>query len=202
MGSIWLSKKSLLYFGGAAIILLGGLIVVLSPHNYILYSLGESRHQPWEMYDKSGFYPELEISISVRPINTTIVEIDLLIMNNATSEITAVNMSIGPEYQIGPTTQTLIGPQSVIYEYSTTIDLGPGNYTVWIEKLDGAALTDLGLNQASDANLWIGIGGGMNFLGIVMIVAGYFVKGTFLPSDTDTIVEWGYEESSPDQQLT
>ncbi len=199
MGSIWFSKKAFLYFGGAAIILLGGFIVIVSPHNYILYPMSESLHKPWSMNNKSGFYPQLEISISVRPVNATIVELDLVIMDNSTTELTTVNMTIGPEYQIGSTTQTLIGPQSVIYEYSTDIDLPFGNYTVWFDKIEGASILDLGLKQESDYRIWIGIGGFMNFLGIAMIIGGYLMKGTFLPSDTDTIVDWGYDEKQENQ---
>ncbi|TFG34440.1 hypothetical protein EU527_03235 [Candidatus Thorarchaeota archaeon] len=199
MGSIWLSKKSFLYFGGAAIIILGGIIVVLSPYHYIYYSMNESLHKPWEMYDNSGYYPHLEISVSLRPTNVTIVELDLFIQENATAELTSVNMTLGPEHQIGPTTQTLIGPQSVIYEYSVTIDLDIGNYTVWFERIEGASTVDLGLNQASDSRLWIVTGGSMNIIGVVMIIIGYLIPGTFLPSDSDTIIEWGYEEKPNDE---
>jgi hypothetical protein len=34
----------------------------------------------------------------------------------------------------------------------------------------------------------------MNIIGLVMGIGGYFVAGTFLPTDSDTIVEWGYDE--------
>jgi len=199
MGSIWLSKKAFLYFGGAAILLLGGVVVIMSPYHYIMYSMSENIHKPWSVYDKSGYYPQVEVFVSVRPINVTIVNLDLVIMNNSTSEITTVNMTIGPEYQIGPTTQTLIGPHSVIYEYTTDVDLPAGNYTVWFDRIEGASILDLGLNQASDSRLWVGIGGFMNFFGLGMIIVGYFVKGTFLPSDVDTIVDWGYDENQSNQ---
>jgi hypothetical protein len=200
MGSIWFSKKAFLYFGGAAIIILGGIIVVLSPYHYINYNVVPYLHKPWTMYDKPGYYERLDISISVRPVNTTIVELDLFILDNSSMEIIMVNMSIGPEYQIGPTTNTLIGPQSVIYEYDTRIDLDAGNYTVWFEKVEGASSIDLGLDQASDSRLWIVSGGTLNIVGVGMIILGYLVKGSLLPSDTDTIVEWGYEEKSDSSQ--
>ena len=199
MGSILFSKKAFLYFGGAAVILLGGIIVIFSPYHFIYYSMSENIHKPWSMYDQSGYYPNLEVSISVRPTNATVVELDLVIMNNSTSEMTTVNMTIGPEYQIGPTTQTLIGPQSVIYEYSTNVDLSAGNYTVWFDRIEGASILDLGLNQASDSRLWIVSGGSLNFLGLAMIIGGYFIKGTLLPSDSDTIVDWGYDENQTNQ---
>lgn len=187
MGSIWFSKKSFLYFGGVAIILLGGMIVVMSPYHYINYNIAENVQRPWEIYDASGYYTQVEISVSLRPSNTTYVFLDLVIMDNVTLETTFLNMTIGPEHQ-------LVGPDATIYEYSEIIDLPIGNYTVFFDRIDGAGSIDFGLNQISDSRLWIVIGGSMNILGIFMGIAGYFVAGTFLPSDTDTIVAWGYDE--------
>jgi hypothetical protein len=46
----------------------------------------------------------------------------------------------------------------------------------------------------SDSRIFITIGGSMNILGLVMVIAGYFVAGTFLPTDSDTIVEWGFDK--------
>ncbi len=192
MGSIWFSKKSFLYFGGVAIILIGGLIVISSPYHYINYNISENVQRPWEVYDASGYYPQVEISVSLRPSNTSFVFLDLVIMDNDTMETTFLNMTIGPEHQ-------LIGPDSIIYEYSEIIDLPIGNYTVYFDRIDGAGSIDFGLNQISDSRIWIVTGGSMNILGIIMGIAGYFVPGTFLPSDTDTIVEWGYDEQESNQ---
>lgn len=192
MGSIWFSKKSFLYFGGVAIILLGGMIVVMSPYHYINYNIAENVQKPWEVYDVSGYYPQVEISVSLRPSNATYVFLDLVIIDNVTLETTFLNMTIGPEHQ-------LVGPDTIIYEYSEIIDLPIGNYTVFFDRIDGAGSIDFGLNQISDSRLWIVIGGSMNILGIFMGIAGYFVTGTFLPSDTDTIVEWGYDEEESTQ---
>ncbi len=192
MGSIWFSKKSFLYFGGVAIILIGGLIVISSPYHYINYNISENVQRPWEVYDASGYYPQVEISVSLRPSNTSFVFLDLVIMDNDTMETTFLNMTIGPEHQ-------LIGPDSIIYEYSEIIDLPVGNYTVFFDRIDGAGSIDFGLNQISDSRIWIVTGGSMNILGIIMGIAGYFVPGTFLPSDTDTIVEWGYDEQESNQ---
>jgi hypothetical protein len=50
----------------------------------------------------------------------------------------------------------------------------------------------------SDSRLWITVGGSMNIIGLAMGIAGYFVRGTFLPSDSDTIVEWGYDDIGKD----
>ncbi len=192
MGSIWFSKKSFLYFGGVAIILIGGMIVVMSPYHYINYNIGENNRRPWEMYDAAGYYPQVEISVSLRPSNTTYVYLDLVIENNNTLETTSLNWTIGPEHQ-------LIGPDVTIYEYSEIIDLAVGNYTVYFDRIDGAGNIDFGLNQISDSRIWIVTGGSMNILGIFMGIAGYLVPGTFLPSDTDTIIEWGYDEQESNQ---
>ncbi len=192
MRSIWFSKKSFLYFGGVAIILLGGMIVVMSPYHYINYNISENVQRPWEVYDASGYYPQVEISVSLRPSNTTHVFLDLVIMDNDTLETTFLNMTIGPEHQ-------LQGPDTIIYEYSEIIDLPIGNYTVFFDKIDGAGNIDFGLNQISDSRFWIVTGGSMNILGIFMGIAGYLVAGTFLPSDTDRIIEWGYDEQDSDQ---
>ena len=192
MGSIWFSKKSFLYFGGVAIILLGGLLVVMSPYHYINYNISVNNERPWEVYDASGYYPQVEISVSLRPSNTTYVYLDLVIMDNSTLETTCLNLTIGPEHQ-------LEGPDTTIYEYSEIIDLPVGNYTVKFDRVDGAGSIDLGLNQISDSRFWIVTGGSMNILGIIMGISGYFVSGTFLPSDTDTIIEWGYDEQESNQ---
>ena len=181
------SKKAFLYFGGLAIILIGGIVVVSSPYHYINYSVSENIRRPWTMYDASGYYPQLEISISIRPGNATIVQLDLVIEDNSTMENIFVNMTLGPEHQ-------LQGPDAVIYEYSEIIDLSIGNYTVYFDNTEGVGSIDLGLNQMSDSRLWIVAGGTMNIIGIIMGILGYLVPGSFLPSDSDTIVEWGYDE--------
>jgi len=192
MGSIWFSKKSFFYFGGLAVILIGGMIVVISPYHYINYSVSENQTRPWTIYDAPGYYPQLQISISVRPANATIVQLDLVILENSTSDTRFVNMTLGPENQV-------VGPDFILYEYSEIIDLPVGNYTVYFDNVEGIGGIDLGLNQISDSRIWIVSGGIMNILGIIMGIAGYFVPGSFLPSDSDTIIEWGYDQEEPEQ---
>jgi len=188
MGSIWLSKKSFLYFGGAAIIILGGLIVITSPYHYINFAVVQNNQRTFEIYDQAFYYPQLEISVSMRPGNQSIIFIDLSFENNVTHEIVTVNMTLTEEHQI-------IGPEnSVFYEYDTIIDIPTGNYTLTVDRVVGTTQIDLGLNQVSDSRLFIMIGGSMNIIGLVMGIGGYCVPGTFFPSDSDTIVSWGYEE--------
>ena len=192
MGSVWFSKKAFLYFGGIAVILIGGLIVVASPYHYINYSVTENVARQWEIYDATGYYPQVEISISIRPHNQTDVILDLAIRNNETLDTIFLNMTLTPEDQV-------VGPDFILYEYAEIIDLAIGNYTVFFDNVDGVGSVDLGLNQISDSRVWIVTGGSMNILGIIMGILGYLVPGTFLPTDSDTIVEWGYDEQDSDQ---
>ncbi len=188
MGSIWFSKKSFLYFGGAIVILLGGLIVVLAPYHYVNFSVMQDDQRTFEVYDEPNYYPHIEISISLRPGNQTIIYLDISIANNETLEVTVVNMTLTEENQI-------MGPEeSIFYEESVLVDIDPGNYTLTIDRVAGATLFDFGLNQVSDSRLFIVIGGSLNILGIIMVIGGYCLPGTLLPSDSDTIISWGYEE--------
>ena len=192
MGSVWFSKKAFLYFGGVAVILIGGFIVIASPYHYINYSVSENVQRPWIQYDESGYYPQVEISVSVRPANATSVILDLALYDNDTLQTQFVNFTLGPEHQV-------IGPDVIIYEYAEIVDLAVGNYTVYFANVDGVGNVDLGLNQVSDSRFWIVTGGMMNIIGIVMGILGYLVPGSFLPTDSDTIVEWGYDEEESQQ---
>ena len=187
MGSIWLSKKAFLYFGGAAIILIGGAIVLIAPYNYINFALVENQQRTFEIKDEQGHYPQLEISISVRPANVSLVELGIVIEDNITLDTTIVNFTLNESNLIQ-------NPDTVVYEDRQSMDLPYGNYTITLDTVEGAGLVDVGFKQATDSRLFIFIGGFMNVLGAMMAIGGYFVAGTFLPTDTDTIVEWGYDE--------
>ena len=187
MGSVWLSKKAFLYFGGALIILLGGAIVYFAPYHYLNFSMGEGSQRTWDQWDSSGYYPRIEVSVSCRPGNESVVQIDVMFQENVTLATTIVNLTLTPEDRV-------IGPEQIIYEKAVTVDLVAGNYTVTVVNLEGLGQTDLGLKQISDNRLWIVTGGSMNILGVIMGIAGYLVPGSFLPTDSDMIVEWGYDE--------
>ena len=193
MGSVWFSKKAFLYFGGIAVILIGGLIVIQAPYNFRSYAVSENVRRSWTQIDASGYYPQVEVSVSLRPSNQTDIYLDLVILNNDTQDMKFLNMTLGPEHQ-------LQGPEAVIYEYSETIDLPIGNYSVYFDNVVGTGSIDLGMNQASDSRIWIVVGGSMNIFGVFMGIAGYLVPGSFLPSDSDTIVEWGYDEDKESDQ--
>jgi hypothetical protein len=188
MGSIWLSKKSFLYFGGAAILLLGGLIVVLAPYHYVNFSVTQDEYRTFEIYDQANYYPQLEISVSLRAGNQSTIFIDLSIVNNVTLVTIPVNLTLTEENQ-------KTGPGNIIlYEDSVTIDIAAGNYTIYVDRILGVSTMDLGFNQVSDSRLFIIVGGSMNIFGIILISGGYCIPGSFLPTDSETIISWGYED--------
>ena len=187
MGSIWFSKKALLYFGGAAVIILGGAIVLMAPYHYVNYIVNEDTSRPFSIWDEQGYYPQLEISVSTRLGNMSTIELGIVLVENVTLETYIVNITLTEDDLIET-------PDVSFYEVSTIIDLPVGNYTITLDKALGASQIDLGLRQESDSRTFILIGGSMNILGLVMGISGYFVAGTFLPTDSDTIVEWGFDK--------
>jgi len=193
MGSVWLSKKAFLYFGGAAIILIGGAIVLMAPYHYVNYAVTEHEQRPFEIWDLDGYYPQLEIAVGLRVINSTIVNIDFVFYNNATAEVLVANMTLDEDNLVET-------PDTTLLQGSITIDIPPGNYTITVDRIAGAGMIDLGFNQLSDSRLFIVAGGAMNIIGLVMAISGYFVAGSFLPTDTDTIVEWGYENREEEEK--
>jgi hypothetical protein len=187
MGSIWLSKKAFLYFGGAFIILLGGAIVLMAPYHYVNLAVIENDQRTFSIWDSQGYYPQLEVSVSVRPGNSTPIYLDIVFVENMTLDTYTVNFTLTEEHLVET-------PDASFYEASSIVDIDPGNYTLKIDRVQGSTLVDLGLEQVSDSKFYVGIGGSMNIIGLVMGIGGYFVAGTFLPTDSDTIVEWGYDE--------
>ncbi len=187
MGSVWLSKKAFLYFGGAAILLIGGAIVLAAPYHYVNFAVTENQHRTFDIWDKQGYYPQLEVSVSLRPGNSTTVEIGLVLVENTTLDTYIINMTLNQDNIVETLDETF-------YEGVVLADIPVGNYTITIDQIEGAGLIDIGFDQAGDSQLYIFIGGSMNILGLIMGIAGYLVAGTFLPTDSDTIVEWGYDE--------
>ncbi len=193
MGSVWLSKKAFLYFGGAAVILIGAAIVLMAPYHYVNYAVTEHEQRSFEIWDIDGYYPQLEISVALRVINSTTVNIDFIFRNNATADILVANMTLDQDNLVET-------PDVTLLQGSIDIDIPPGNYTITIDRIAGGGMIDLGFNQASDSRLFIVVGGTMNIIGLVMAISGYFVAGTFLPTDADTIVEWGYENREEEEK--
>ena len=188
MGSVWFSKKAFLYFGGAAVILIGGAIVLMAPYHYINFSVMENDARTFNVWDKDGYYPQVEFSVSVRYGNTSDIEIGLVMQENTTLDMILINISLSQDNLVETNSGSFL-------EASIVKDVPYGNYTVVVDQVTGAGLFDLGLNQESDSKLFIGVGGSMNIIGFLMGIGGYFVPGHFLPTDSDTIVEWGYDEN-------
>ncbi len=187
MRSVWFSKKALLYFGGAAIIILGGAIVYSAPYHTLGYIAVAGNRDSFSIWDEARFYPQLEIWVSVRPSNFTLVNVDITIMNNDTFEVHTINMTLTAEDQIPDTNPP-------VYDDTVVIDLDPGNYSFTLDRLEGTGWADIGLTQLSDQRSWIVTGGTMNIVGLIMVVVGFFLPGQMLPTGDESIVAWGYEE--------
>ncbi len=188
MGSPWISKKAFLYFGGAFILLLGGAIVVMAPYHATGYIATIGDADAFEIWDKQGFYPQMEVAITVQPqYSNNTVRTDIRIVANETLETKVINMTLTME-------DALPGVDPVKYEKSVIVDLEPGPYTIFIDRLDGASDMDVGFTQISDARLYIVSGGIMNIFGLIMGATGYCIKGSVIPTGEEAIVDWGYEE--------
>ena len=187
MRSVWFSKKAFLYFGGAFIIILGGAIVYSAPYHAVGYIALAGNRGSFSIWDKDQFYPQLEVWISVRPSNITLVNVDITIMNNDTFDMHTINMTLTTEHQLPDSNPP-------IFENTVIIDLDPGNYTLTLDRLDGTGFADIGLTQLSDMRVWVVTGGTMNIVGLIMAVIGFFLPGQMLPTGDESIVEWGYEE--------
>lgn len=188
MGSPWRSKKAFLYFGGAIVIILGGAIVLSSPYNYIGYRAAETERMDFTLFDRAGYYPQLEISLNVNPFNTTdVVVVDFSVSSNTSLQVYTVNFTLTPLDMV---------PDSnpVVYVARKTIDVPSGNYTVVVDVANGTGTMDIGLTQLSDSRLFIVTGGALNIIGLFMGGAGWFVSGAFLPTGDEMIVDWGYED--------
>ena len=156
------------------------------------FSVSEHDQRTFDIWNKNGYHEKLEVAVSLKPGNSTVINIGLVLTENTTLNTIIINMTLDQDNKVE-------ARDAVFYEGSTIVDIPYGNYTVLVDKLIGVGILDLGLRQISDSKLWIGIGGTMNILGLIMAATGYMVRGTFLPTDSDTIVEWGYEEEDKDE---
>ena len=187
LGNPWLSKKAFLYFGGAFVLLLGGVIVLIAPYHYTGYIVEQGDTDTFEMWSGAGFHPQLEIAVLVRPITNNSVQVDITFTSFASSEVHVVNMTLS-EIDTVPATDQLA------YEKRVIIDLDYGNYSVVVDRIDNASNLDISYTQISDSRNFIVTGGLMNIAGLIMGGIGYCVEGSFIPSGDEAIVDWGYEE--------
>ncbi len=187
MRSVWFSRKAFFYFGGAFIIILGGAIVYSAPYHATGYMALTGRQASFSIWDEDRFYPQLEVWVSVQPSNVTLVSVDIAILNNDTLDVQTINMTLTDEHQIP-------GSNPPVFENTVIINLDPGNYTLTLDRLNGAGIVDIGLTQVSDMRDWVVTGGTMNIVGLIMAVIGYFLPGQIFPTGDESIVEWGYEK--------
>ncbi len=185
MGSPWLSKKAFLYFGGAFILLLGGAIVVMAPYHYTGFIALPGDASAFDMWARPGFYPEMEVSVSVTPDHNGTVSVNLRIVENVTLETHVVNMTLTSVDRV---------PDKSTYEKMTSFPLEAGAYTIYIDSIVGASDVDISFTQVSDSRNFIVAGGIMNIVGLLMGAMGYCVGGSVIPTGNETIVEWGFDE--------
>ncbi|MGY5875123.1 MAG: hypothetical protein RTU30_05215 [Candidatus Thorarchaeota archaeon] len=180
-------KKAFLYFGGAFIIILGGAIILTSPYHAVGYVAFEGEDYTFEIWEGSGFYPELELKVSSRGENVTFAAIHITIMDNYTLETQTLNISLNEDNQ-------LPGSNPPVFENTTFLALEYSAYTISIDRTINVGLLDLGFTQVTDSRNFIVLGGSMNIIGLVMGCSGYCVAGSLIPSGDEAIVKWGFEE--------
>ena len=193
MAERWFKLKAFLYFGGAAIIIIGGTIVVNAPYHYIGFVGRAGDLSSFDIYGQSGYYPQLEIAVSVKAENSSIIAADFVVTNNDTLEVHVVNITLTNNDLVEDT-------DPPVYREAQLVDLEPGNYTVEMAGLSGATWADVSYKQMSDSRTFIVVGGTMNIVGLIMGAAGYFVPGSLIPKGDETIIDWGYEPEDKDQQ--
>jgi len=181
------SMKAFLYFGGAIVILLGGAVILMAPYHYVGFVATPPDAQHFEIWEGSGYYSQLEIAASVKPANVSVVTIDFRVVNNASLVAAVVNMTLTQENYIA-------GSSPPVFEKRDVLNLPPGNYTVYIDRITGATYFDLGLTQLSESRRYIVTGGALNLIGLAMCIGGYFVSGTILPTGDEPIIAWGYDK--------
>ncbi|TFG14638.1 hypothetical protein EU537_02935 [Candidatus Thorarchaeota archaeon] len=186
MRGSWFNKKALFYFGGAFVLLLGGAIVLLAPYHYTSYISNQGDTSAFDIWEESGYYPQLEITTTVRPETNGSVIVDISIKNNDTQLIQFVNITM-------TLSDKMPGVDPLTYEYREIVDLQTGAYTIRVERIEGASNVELSLKQISDSRLYIVIGGVLNIVGLLMGATGYCIGGSLIPSSDDVIVDWGYE---------
>ncbi len=196
MAERWFKLKAFLYFGGAAIIIIGGIIVVNAPYHYIGFVATTGDSSSFDIYDQSGYYPQLEIAVIVNAENSSIITADFVLTNNDTLEVHIVNITLTSGDLVEDT-------EPPVYRRAQLVDLQPGDYTIEMAKLSGAGWADVSYKQMSDSRTYIVVGGAMNIVGLIMGAAGYFVPGSLIPTGDETIIDWGYEpedQKEPPQQ--
>ncbi|TFG10223.1 hypothetical protein EU538_02545 [Candidatus Thorarchaeota archaeon] len=187
--SVWLSKKGLLYLSSIVLLLGGGAVILSAPYHYIGFISGEGDIQPFEIWDRPGYYEQLEISVSVRAGNSTVISVDFRIVENNTDATYVVNMTLDP-------LDTVPGSNPPVYVDREVIDIPFGNYTIFIDRVVGPGSMDIGYTQLSDSRLFIVTGGTMNIIGLIAGFTAWCISGSVLSDEEKIVVDWGYDEKS------
>ncbi|NWF95822.1 MAG: hypothetical protein HXY34_06735 [Candidatus Thorarchaeota archaeon] len=192
MAKGWLVRKAFFYFGGAAVIIIGGIIVLMAPYHYVGYVVTEGDVSDFEMYNSPGYYPQLEIGVTVKAENASVILVDFTVVNNQTLEVRTLNMTLTVDDKIPNTNPP-------VYQQRQVMPLEPGLYTVTLDRMSGADWCDVSYKQESDSRTYIVLGGSMNIAGLLMGLIGYLLPGAFLPTGDRVVMDWGYEEPKSDQ---
>ncbi len=181
-------KKAFLYFGAAFVILLGGAIILMAPYHAVGYVSEGNDAFTFELWDMEGYYPQLELLLSARAsANVTYVEINMAIVNNDTLETTFINLTLTLD-------DVIPNSNPPVFEHRSVLDLGYGNFTIYVGRLVNVDMLDLGLTQATNSRVYVVTGGSLNVMGLIMGCAGWlYVRGDFLPTSEGTIIDWGYD---------
>ena len=129
MSNPWLSKKAFLYFGGTFVLLLGGAIVLMAPYHYTGYVALHGDIDAFEIWEGTGYYSQLEVAITVTPSLNNSVFVDIRFINNETLVTNTLNMTLSAA-------DSLLDAERLIYEKRVILDLDPGNYTIFIDRID------------------------------------------------------------------
>jgi hypothetical protein len=189
----WKSKKAFFYFGGAFIILLGGVIILNAPYHYLWFVARPGENRPFSVWEGSGYYPQMEFTFSVTPDNGTEVDAEIAVRNNESETVHLFNLSLTSSDAVGPITARQ-------FRRSSLLDLEVEDYSLIILRVDGVDYVEIELTQTSDSRLYIVAGGSLNIFGLFMQALGYMVAGSFLPTGDEIIVDWGFDDMDDDKE--
>lgn len=191
----WKSKKAFLYFGGAFIILLGGVIILIAPYHYLWFVARPGEARPFSVWDGSGYYPQMEFTFSVTPGNVSDISTEIAVRNNDSDTIHIFNFTFGSQDVVGPITQRQ-------FRKSFLLDLEVDDYSIIVLRVNNFDYMEIELSQTSDSRLFIVVGGSMNIFGLIMVALGLAVSGSLLPTGDEIIVDWGFEEDEGEEEFS
>lgn len=189
----WKSKKAFLYFGGAFIILLGGVIILIAPYHYLWFVARPGENRPFSVWEGSGFYPQMEFTFSVSAGNVSQVDAEIAVRNEDLDTIHLFNLSFTGSDATGPITSRQL-------RKSYLVDLEVEDYSIIILSVTEVDYVEIELTQTSDSRLYIVAGGSLNIFGLFMGVLGYMVAGSFLPTGDEIIIDWGFEDMDEERK--